>query len=276
MLGRLHVAERGRRVVERKYLVDHRLQPGAGDRAVHRLEHLGRADRDSLHVGALGHDQHRIESRGAGQDADHRTAARANGTERLCQRAGTADLDHVIDAAAVGQFDRGLVPVRRGLVVDAVRGAEFPGARELLVAERCGDHRRAHQLGELQAEDRDTAGALHQHRVAGGDLAVFGERVPRGDAGAGQARAFLVRQMRRQLHHAVFFQHDVFGEHAVDAAAERAGVGVGRCEAAGPALEEIAGHAIAGFHLDDAVADLRSPRRRRQTSGITFGFVGMR
>ncbi len=46
----------------------------------------------------------------------------------------TTDLDHLIDAATAGQCDRRLVPVRRGLVVDAIRRTEFLRPRQLGVA----------------------------------------------------------------------------------------------------------------------------------------------
>jgi hypothetical protein len=61
--------------------------------------------------------------------------------------------------------------------------------------------------------------------------------------------------MGRDFHHAVLFEERVVGEHAVDAAAERAQVHVGRRLAAGPALEEVAGDAIAGFDAGDARTD---------------------
>ena len=101
------------------------------------------------------------------------------------------------------------------------------------------------RVGELQAEDRDAAGALQQDGVAGFELGVLHHGVPGGDAGAGQRRALLQRQMRRDFHHAVLFQQRIVREHAVDAAAERAGMRVGRGLAARPALKEIAGDAIA-------------------------------
>ena len=68
----------------------------------------------------------------------------------------------MIDPIAAGKLERRFAPVRRGLVVDAVRRAERFGALKLLVARRCNDHRDAHGAGELKAENRDATGALDQ------------------------------------------------------------------------------------------------------------------
>src|SRR6185437_5871560 len=50
-------------------------------------------------------------------------------------------------------------------------------------------------------------------------------------------------------------QHRIFGEHPVDTAAERAGVGVGSRLAAGPTLKEITGNAVPGFYARDPGAN---------------------
>src|SRR4029077_16207667 len=106
---------------------DHWLDGVRRDHAVHRLEHLGRADRDALQVGALAHDQAWIEfGRGATEIADHADlAAKTDGAERLGEGARASDLDDVIDAASAGELHRRLLPVRRGLVIDSVAGAEL-------------------------------------------------------------------------------------------------------------------------------------------------------
>src|ERR1700733_197787 len=62
--------------------------------------------------------------------------------------------------------------------------------------------------------------------------------------------------MRRNFYDAVFFQEGVIGEHAVDAAAKRARMHIGRRLAALPALKEITGDAIAGLEAADAGPDL--------------------
>ena len=74
--------------------------------------------------------------------------------------------------------------------------------------------------------------------------------------GAGQRRALLERQMRGKFDDALLLQHHVFGQHAVDAAAERARLHVWRRLAARPALEEAAGDLVADLYARDAGADL--------------------
>ena len=58
--------------------------------------------------------------------------------------------------------------------------------------------------------------------------------------------------MRGDRDDAFLLQHHVFGKHAVDAAAERRSVHARPQVAAGPALEEAAGHLVAGLDADDA------------------------
>src|SRR5262245_37116327 len=62
--------------------------------------------------------------------------------------------------------------------------------------------------------------------------------------------------MGGDFHHALLLEHDVFGEHAVDGAAERTLLHVGRRLAAGPALEEVAGDLVANLDARDPRADL--------------------
>jgi len=61
--------------------------------------------------------------------------------------------------------------------------------------------------------------------------------------------------VRRNFYDAVFLEQGVFGEHAINAAAERAFVRVGRRLAAAPALKEIPGDAIANLHPRHAWTD---------------------
>ena len=61
--------------------------------------------------------------------------------------------------------------------------------------------------------------------------------------------------MRRNFYDAVFLEQGVFGEHAINAAAERAFVRVGPRLAAAPALKEISGNAIASLHPRHAWTD---------------------
>src|SRR5262249_17669844 len=56
MCARGHVLVGRRRLIEGEYLIEHRLRAARRYRTGHRLEHLHRADRDALHVGATGKD----------------------------------------------------------------------------------------------------------------------------------------------------------------------------------------------------------------------------
>jgi hypothetical protein len=60
MRARSHVLISRMNLVEAEHLVDHRLDSVGRNGTVHRLEHLRRADRNTLHVGAAGQDQPRI------------------------------------------------------------------------------------------------------------------------------------------------------------------------------------------------------------------------
>ena len=95
MRSRGHVPVGRLRLIEGEYLIDYRLNAARRYRTAHRLEHLHRADRDALHVGATGKDQSRIEFSGrAAQAADHTDlAADTDGAERAGKRRGAADLD---------------------------------------------------------------------------------------------------------------------------------------------------------------------------------------
>src|SRR5262252_234635 len=107
MRSRGHVPVGRLRLIEGEHLIDDRLNAAHRYRTAHRLEHLHRADRDALHVGATGKDQSRIEfGRRTAQPADHTDLATdADCTKRTGQRRGTADLDNVVNATVVGEFE---------------------------------------------------------------------------------------------------------------------------------------------------------------------------
>src|SRR5262249_51911565 len=247
MCARDHVPIGRLRLIEREYLIDYRLNAARRYRTAHRLEHLHRTDRDALHVGATGKDQSRIEfGRRAGQAADHTDfAAHADCTERAGKRRGTADLANVANTTAAREFERSLLPVGRGLVVDAAIGAECLRTCELVIARRCDDRLNAHHARELEAEDRDATGALQQHGLAGNELCVLHHRVPNGDASTWEGRALLQRQVRWKFYDPVLLQHRIFRKHAVDAAAKRTCVDIGWRIATGPALEKAPGDTVA-------------------------------
>ena len=77
-------------------------------------------------------------------------------------------------------------------------------------------------------------------------------RLPGGHRGAGQRCALVDRKMRGNFDDAFLFQHHIFGQHAIDAAAERRSVHMRARLAARPALEETAGDFVAGFDAGDA------------------------
>ena len=56
MRSRGHVPVGRLRLIEGEYLINYRLNAARRYRTAHRLEHLHRADRDALHVGATGKD----------------------------------------------------------------------------------------------------------------------------------------------------------------------------------------------------------------------------
>src|SRR5262245_35063942 len=212
MRSRGHVPVGRLRLIEVEYLIEYRLNAARRYRTAHRLEHLHRADGDALHVGTTGKDQSRVElGCRTAQAADHTDlAADADCTERAGKRRGTADLDNVVNATAASESDRGLLPVGRGLIVDAVIGAECLRTRELVIARRRNDRLNAHHARELEAKDRDTAGALQQHRLTGDQLCVLPHRVPNGDARTGEGRALLKAQVRRSFYHPARLQRSGF------------------------------------------------------------------
>ncbi len=88
----------------------------------------------------------------------------------------------------------------------------------------------------------------------------------------GKRRAFLIREIVRQLHRAVFLQHDIFRQHAINAAAQRIAAAVRRRDTRRPALIEIPGNTIADFHTRDAWSHLNDfARAVRQRNEIRLG-----
>ena len=155
----------------------------------------------------------------------------------LREGAGAADLDHVIDAAAAGELHRRLLPVRRGLVVDGVGGAELLRLGELVVARRGDDRPACPSRGASCRPNTETPPVPCSSTVWPAiSLPCSIMACHTVTRGAGQGRALLQRQVRRDFHRALLLQHDVFRQHAVDGAAERGRLHVGRRLAAGPAL----------------------------------------
>ena len=73
---------------------------------------------------------------------------------------------------------------------------------------------------ELQREDRHSARALDEDRLARLRSCVREERMPGGDRGAPERRRLLVAQVLGAVNEAVLVQDDLVGEHAVKPARE--------------------------------------------------------
>ena len=98
---------------EGKHPVDRRLHLRQRERPVHRREHLARADMHAVQVQLLAVDDARIDAALARHRADDvDRAARPHRAHRFFQGVGAADLDHMIDAGAVGAFQRSPCPSR--------------------------------------------------------------------------------------------------------------------------------------------------------------------
>src|SRR5262249_32005240 len=148
-------------------------------------------------------------------------------------------------------------------------------ARELVIARRCNDHLNAHHARELEAKDRDAAGALQQHGLTGDQLCVLPYGVPNGDARTGEGRALLQRQVRWNFYDPVVLQHRIFRKHAIDGAAKRTCVDIGRRLATGPALEEAPGDTVADLHAGNTgTTSMTSPAP--SDSGMRFSRTGIR
>src|SRR5215831_6566098 len=108
---------------------------------------------------------------------------------------------------------------------------------------------------ELQCEDRNTAGALGQHRLPRPDVAEFYHRAPRRQPGTGERSRLGIAEMIRRAHQRGRRPDAVFAQHAIEGAAEiRAHLFLARL-AAEPTLEKAAGHAVASLEARDTDAD---------------------
>jgi hypothetical protein len=108
----------------------------------------------------------------------------------------------------------------------------------------------------LQAQDRHAARPQQQHGVAGFDVIARDEDgIPRGDRCAGHRGRLDKAQAHRDNRQRIFVQHDFFGQHAVDVAAQAiADLGGRRCTFV-PERKERTGHAIAHLHTRHARPD---------------------
>jgi len=109
-------------------------------------------------------------------------------------------------------------------------------------------------VGELQAENRNAAGALQEKSIAGLELGVLHHRVPNRHRGAGQSDP------------AVFLQNGVVREHAVAAAAQGSFVRV-RPWNPSPTIN------VTGFSRDDVLAHLHAIAAARNVEIADFTFT---
>ena len=261
--------ERRAGVLERIGPVDDRLRSRRPDGPVHRLEHGAAADIDPVHGQRFAHHSRGVHG-APGEHPDERdVAADAGRLRRAFERAGPADLDDMVDSRAAGQFAHRAVPFGLFAVVDRAPRAQRLGALAFRVARRHDDGARAVHDRELQGEDRNAAGAEQQDGLSRLDAAFLDQGMPRRERRARQGCGLAVIQTFGNRHRAVLRQHDLFGEHPVESAAERARHPVGGNSAGVPALEEAARNPVARLearhpfahcrHLAGAVR-IRNPR----------------
>src|SRR5271165_166876 len=81
------------------------------------------------------------------------------------------------------------------------------------------------------------------------------DSVPCCDSSAGQRRGFFPAQVFGNLDQSLLIEHDVFSQHTVDVAAERAALFGGIRRAVDPVLHEDAGHALADLYSVHSLAD---------------------
>jgi len=128
--------QRRSRLFELEDPVDYGMHPADANRAVHVLEHLARTHPDTHDVRCTKEDAQRIDlTAHPGEQADHgdKTAGR-NRLQRVRQRSGAADVQDMVGALAAGLFHDALIPIRGGLVVDHLGGAQVAQARDLVFA----------------------------------------------------------------------------------------------------------------------------------------------
>src|SRR5262249_26200243 len=128
--------------------------------------------------------------------------------------------------------------------------------------------------GERKGEERDAPRAQREHRLARDHRLWPQERIPGGDAGAGQGGRFLPREVRGDFHGPLLVEEGTLREHAVESAAELVD-DVPLHLTVAPAREVATGHPVAyletryrvarGHHLAGAIAqgDHAAPGRQR-------------
>jgi hypothetical protein len=137
-------------------------------------------------------------------------------------------------------------------MVDDVVGAQRLEAFGLRRAGRRGDDLGAEGLRELHGEQRERARAEREHRLAGQQGVASRDRVPGGDAGAGQTGRLLPAEVVGGAYGGVLVEADVLGEHAGEGGAGLVDDGGGD-PAVDPVREVGAGDAVADGEPRDLV-----------------------
>src|SRR5277367_2931163 len=81
------------------------------------------------------------------------------------------------------------------------------------------------------------------------------DSVPCCDSSAGKCRGFFPSQVFGNLDQSILIEHDVFGQYAIDVAAERAALFGGIRRPVDPVLHEDTGHALADLYSFHSLAD---------------------
>ncbi len=133
--------------------VDNGPQLILGYSAVHILEHIVVANIDPLDTQSFSHKTPRVDATlGQCTDVSDRAGNPGRG-DRPFHGTGSADLDHMIDAAALADIHNRILPFGRIGVSDRLPSAELRQACAFFVAGRCVYDPRAQHLGKLKGED---------------------------------------------------------------------------------------------------------------------------
>ena len=161
----------------------------------------------------------------------------------------------MIDAAPTGELLRCNAPLLVLAIVDQMIGAHGFEALQLLIRGRGCNDRSPRRLGELKGKDRDAAGALHQNRVPGLQIAIGHQSAPSCQACAGQGRGLCVAiALGRVGEGGGGHGHNLTGKAVGAITGDMAHIGQVRI-AIGPVGEEGADDIIAHCKLADALAD---------------------